>query len=52
MYESRKDTQIVQVDEYLYMEQGCSDTEIEMIQTLLGYLPQSFLKDFEQKMEK
>ena len=52
MYESRKDTQIVQVDEYLYMEQGCSDTEIEMIQTLLGYLPQSFLKEFEQKNGK
>lgn len=46
MYQSREDAQIVQVNEYLYMEQGCSDSEVEKIQTLLGYLPQSLFEDF------
>ena len=49
---NHKYTQVVQVDEYLYMEQSCSDTEIETIQTLLGYLPQSLLEDFEHKNGK
>ena len=52
MYQSRKDVEIVQINEYLYMEQGCFDSEVEKVQTLLGYLPQSLFEDFRNENGK
>lgn len=49
MYQSRKDVSIVKVNNYLYKEEDCSDTEVEKIKETLGYLPKSFLKDFKDK---
>lgn len=46
MYQSKKDKVINQHNEYLYVESGCSEEEIEKIVGLVGCLPKKFFNDF------
>lgn len=52
MYQCRKDIQIKQVNEYLYIEEDCSKEELEQAQSLLGYVPTSLFEDFRSENGK
>lgn len=41
-----KNGEIRQVQDYIYMEDGCSDSELEKIQQLVGYLPPVLMDKF------
>lgn len=49
MYQSREGTEIKRVNEYISIEDGCSTSDLETIQTLLGYLPPALFEAFREE---
>lgn len=47
-----KHGEITQVTNHIYMEDGCSDSEVEKIQQLTGYLPQTLIDKFSSENGK